>query len=101
MGFTKPDAGVMATNPATAPEIPPSTLGFPVIIHSATASPALPAAAAEMGRDKGAGRQPGSAERAAGVEAEPAYPQQAGADEAEHQACAASCLRGKPMRLPR
>src|SRR6202022_136005 len=34
-GSTKPDAGVIATNPATAPEMMPSTLGFPLTIHSA------------------------------------------------------------------
>src|SRR5579863_7491926 len=34
-GATKPDAGVMATRPATAPEAMPSTLGLPLLIHSA------------------------------------------------------------------
>src|SRR5271166_1450117 len=34
-GSTKPDAGVIATRPATAPEMIPSTLGFPLTIHSA------------------------------------------------------------------
>jgi hypothetical protein len=29
MGFTKPEAGVIATSPATAPEMPPSMLGLP------------------------------------------------------------------------
>src|SRR5436189_6360614 len=32
---TKPQAGVMTTNPATAPEQKPSTLGLPRVIHSA------------------------------------------------------------------
>src|SRR5579883_1042110 len=35
MGLTNPEAGVMATNPATAPEIAPSTLGLPLRTHSA------------------------------------------------------------------
>src|SRR3954468_9687280 len=35
IGFTKPDAGVIATSPATAPEIAPKALGFPLTIHSA------------------------------------------------------------------
>src|SRR5665213_1502108 len=35
MGLTKPDAGVMATSPATAPEMPPSMLGLPECTHSA------------------------------------------------------------------
>src|SRR5581483_3918436 len=34
-GSTKPDAGVMATRPATAPEMIPSTLGFLCTAHSA------------------------------------------------------------------
>src|SRR5207302_3070897 len=34
VGITKPDAGVMATRPATAPEAMPSTLGFPLTVHS-------------------------------------------------------------------
>src|SRR3954453_4986422 len=35
MGPTKPAAGVIATSPATAPEIAPSALGRPFLIHSA------------------------------------------------------------------
>src|SRR5580704_11674914 len=34
-GCTKPEAGVMATNPATHPEMAPSALGLPLCIHSA------------------------------------------------------------------
>src|SRR5207245_3978943 len=34
-GVTKPQAGVITTSPATAPEQKPSTLGFPRVIHSA------------------------------------------------------------------
>src|SRR6516225_8190288 len=60
-GSTKPDAGVIATSPATAPEMMPSTLGLPLRVHSvniqaraavavaiwvtAIAMPALPLAA--------------------------------------------------------
>src|ERR1700739_3525274 len=47
MGFTKPAAGVMATNPATEPEIPPSTLGLPLRIHSAGGHPTADEAAAK------------------------------------------------------
>src|SRR5215471_1073871 len=35
-GLTKPDAGVMATRPATAPDAAPSIVGLPVFTHSAT-----------------------------------------------------------------
>ena len=37
----------MATSPATAPEIAPSTLGLPFFIHSATIQPSVAAAAAK------------------------------------------------------
>src|SRR5947208_7387917 len=47
IGFTNPDAGVIATSPATAPEIPPRTLGFPFRIHSAPAQPIAAAAEAK------------------------------------------------------
>src|SRR5947208_16485695 len=47
IGFTNPDAGVIATSPATAPEIPPSTLGLPLRIHSAAAHPIAAAAEAK------------------------------------------------------
>src|SRR5450432_4826016 len=42
-GFTKPEAGVIATSPATQPEIPPSMLGLPVSIHSAPTQPRVAA----------------------------------------------------------
>ena len=35
IGATNPDAGVIATRPATAPEIAPSALGRPRVAHSA------------------------------------------------------------------
>src|ERR1700761_1280501 len=36
MGFTNPAAGVMATSPATEPEMAPRALGLPLRIHSAS-----------------------------------------------------------------
>src|SRR2546426_779149 len=47
IGVTKPDAGVIATSPATAPEIAPSALGRPRVNHSATSQPSVAAAAAK------------------------------------------------------
>src|ERR1700722_17246176 len=47
MGVTNPDAGVIATNPATAPEIPPRMLGLPFLIHSASIHPRAAAAVAK------------------------------------------------------
>src|SRR6185436_3998432 len=47
IGVTKPEAGVIATNPATAPEIAPRTVGLPDFIHSAITQPSVAAAAAK------------------------------------------------------
>src|SRR5271168_5269476 len=46
VGPTKPDAGVIATRPATAPEAMPSTLGLPLLTHSANIQPSAAAAVA-------------------------------------------------------
>src|SRR5579875_1311701 len=45
-GSTKPEAGVMATKPATAPEATPSTEGFPFAAHSANIHASAAAAVA-------------------------------------------------------
>src|SRR5947209_8140867 len=47
IGVTKPEAGVIATSPATHPEIPPSAEGLPLRIHSATLQLTAAAAAAK------------------------------------------------------
>src|SRR2546430_1479793 len=44
-GPTKPEAGVMATSPATAPDAAPSTVGLPRLIHSVNIQPSAAAAA--------------------------------------------------------
>src|ERR1700722_19227971 len=45
-GNTKPEAGVIATRPATAPDAAPSTEGLPLAIHSANNQPMAAAAVA-------------------------------------------------------
>ncbi len=85
MGCTNPEAGVMATKPATAPEIAPKAVGLPLWIHSATVQPSARGGSGKVGIDEGAGRQRSGIQGAARVEAEPTHPQQAGTDEAEHQ----------------
>src|SRR6266851_10082952 len=47
MGPTNPAAGVIATSPATAPEIAPSALARPFLIHSAALQLSAAAAAAK------------------------------------------------------
>src|SRR6185437_13495950 len=44
-GLTKPDAGVIATRPATQPEMAPRMLGLPILHHSARLQPKVAAAA--------------------------------------------------------
>ena len=46
IGVTKPEAGVMATRPATAPEMMPSTDGLPRVTHSANIQASAAAAVA-------------------------------------------------------
>src|SRR4029077_7883196 len=47
IGATNPAAGVIATSPATAPEIAPSALGRPFLIHSAALQLSAAAAVAK------------------------------------------------------
>src|SRR5438105_2111392 len=47
-GATKPDAGVMATKPATAPAAAPSTLGRPLCSHETVIHVSAPMAAAVL-----------------------------------------------------
>src|ERR671922_1017475 len=45
-GPTYPEAGVIATRPATAPEAAPRTVGLPRVAHSVNIQPSAAAAAA-------------------------------------------------------
>src|SRR5437762_12218516 len=47
IGVVYPLAGVITTSPATAPEIAPSTVALPFLIHSYPAHPSAAAAAAK------------------------------------------------------
>src|ERR1700734_3076463 len=59
IGVTKPEAGVMATRPATAPEIAPRADGLPLRTHSAAAQPMAAGAAAKCVATKAeVGREP-------------------------------------------
>src|SRR5207245_592391 len=85
IGLTKPAAGVMATKPATAPEMAPSALGLPLRNHSAPAHPTTAAAAAKCVATNALVARLGR-QRTSGIEAEPSYPQKACSDKAEHDA---------------
>ena len=45
---TKPQAGVMPTRPAMAPETPPSSEGLPLMTHSTTSQASAATAVAKM-----------------------------------------------------
>src|SRR5258706_7331261 len=47
IGVTKPAAGVIATSPATAPEIAPIAVGLPLLIQSITIHASIALAAAK------------------------------------------------------
>src|ERR1700686_5264142 len=81
IGPTKPEAGVMATRPATAPEQMPITVGLPFRNHSIIIQ-VKPAVAVAVWVTSMA--MPACGDRGAGVEAEPADPQQGGADQGQH-----------------
>ena len=74
-GPTKPAAGVIATSPATAPDAAPRTVGFPRLAHSANIHASVAAAAAVFVVTNARDREAVRAERAPGVEAEPAHPE--------------------------
>src|ERR1700704_4767278 len=83
IGPTNPDAGVIATRPATAPVQMPMTVGLPFMIHS-TIIQVKPAGAVARGVTSlpHPGLQP-RGPGGAGVEAEPADPEQRGADQGQ------------------
>src|SRR3954447_204974 len=98
--FTKPHAGVMATSPATAPDAAPSVVACPVRSFSTTTQPNSPAQAASWVPMNACAAQPLAASagpenppprkavgggRGAGVEAEPAEPQDSGAHDGQRK----------------
>ena len=78
----------MATRPATAPEQMPMTVGLPRMAHSTS----IQVKAGDRGSDLRHGhrhaRLHAGGDGGAGVEAEPADPQQRGADQGEHHVVA-------------
>src|ERR1700731_5501174 len=86
IGCTKPAPGVIATKPATAPEIPPRTLGLPLRVHSAPVHPKAAAAAANWVATKALLARLPAANALSRVNSKPSIPQPAGADETQHHA---------------
>ena len=86
IGPTKPQAGVIATRPATAPEAAPSIEALPLAIHSPSDPGQHRRGGGEQRVDEGQRGDAVGFEGGAGVEAEPAHPQQRGADHGQGQA---------------
>ena len=83
---TKPAHGVIATRPATAPDAAPSVVACPLLAAARRRSqPSIAAAAATSVLMNACAASAVGAERRAGVEAEPAEPQDAGAEQRERQ----------------
>ena len=99
IGLTKPEAGVMATRPATAPEMMPSTDGLPRVDPLRE----HPGQRRRRGGELGDGhRHAGIAAGAdcrAGIEAEPADPQQRGADHRVDQVVRRHVLGAEALAL--
>ena len=82
-GVRAAQAGVIATRPATAPEAAPTEVALPSLIFSTTSQPRMAAAGAASVLSKASAAMPSAASLGAGVEAEPAEPQEAGAEQDE------------------
>ena len=85
IGVTEEQDGVIATRPATTPDAAPSEVACPSRIFSVASQPSAAAPVATMRGHPDLGGLAVGRQRRAGVEAEPAEPQQAGADHDQRQ----------------
>ena len=97
---TKPEAGVIATSPATAPAAGPSTLGCPWRIQETVIQVEAAHRGGGVGHHERVCRQAVGRQGAAGVEAEPAEPEQPRAEHRVGQVVRLQRALPKPMRLP-
>src|SRR6202035_1744588 len=101
IGPTKPAAGVMATSPATAPEIAPRALARPFLIHSATLQLIAAAAVAKCVATKALGANAFDARALPALKPnQPTCSRQAPMNLSTKLCGGMGCL-GKPVRLPR
>ena len=100
MGETNPEAGVMATSPATAPVAAPSTVGFFVMIHSIRSHPRAAAAVAVFVLMKALTASSFAASALPALN--PNQPNQSSAAPTSVYVmlCGGGVIRGKPFRLP-
>ena len=101
VGSTKPEAGVMATRPATAPEMMPSTLGLPRPIHSANIQASAAAAVAICVTTMAMPARPSAASSEPALKPnQPTHSSEAPMTEST-RLCGAMLSWPKPTRLPR
>src|SRR3982751_1037443 len=100
IGPTKPQAGVMATSPATAPEAVPSAVGLPRSIHSATIQPTAAAAAPVLVVRKAFAARPEASTALAALT--PHHPNQSrpAPISVKGRLCGGIGVCGYPLRLP-
>ncbi len=92
IGFTKPEAGVIATNPATAPKSLPTSSACPppsIPQTATTRPPPLLQSASPQTRSRPSPMR----QRAASIESKPAHPQQS-----PRQSCSARCYADACVR---
>src|SRR6202167_3613994 len=101
IGITNPDAGVIATSPATHPDIPPSMLGLPLCSHSAPIHPKAAAAAARCVATKALVASPEAASALPALNPnQPTHSRQAPIT-LSTMLCGLIGSAGYPLRLPR
>jgi hypothetical protein len=102
VGPTKPEAGVIATRPATAPDAMPSTLGLPLANPFGEHPRQRRSCRSDLRSRHGHAGAAIGGDGGTGVEAEPAHPQQRGADQVRSGYAAASlpCRTRRACRAP-
>src|SRR5262249_33284249 len=101
IGRTNPAAGVIATKPATAPEIAPSALALPFLNHSAALQPNAAAAAAKCVATNALEASPPAARALPALNPnQPTHSRQVPKKLSPKQPGGTGCL-GKPTRIPR
>src|SRR5262245_4276489 len=101
IGVTKPDAGVIATRPATAPEMAPSALGRRRGIHSAASQPIVAAAAAKCVATKALVARPLAASALPALKPNHPTHSRHAPIKLRTRLCGGIGSFGKPVRLPR
>ena len=97
---TKPAHGVMATSPATAPDIAPSVVALPSLIRSTTSQPSMAAEAARNVFMIAEAATPSAARAEPALKPGPAEPQDAGADHRHRQVVRWHRVVGIALALP-